>query len=103
MSTDKQLVELIDNATTALKAVVDHVMNQDASGDNANGRDVLTEAQIAERLQLSLSSIRKERKKGRYPFFFREGGRWVTTGALYAKWLETRGKRAGVAVGVKRA
>lgn len=95
MSSDKQLVELVDAAAAALRAVVDHVRNEDGARGEAEGHDLLTEAQIAERLHVSLSLIRKGRKKGRYPFFFREGGRWVTTQALYAKWLETREKRAG--------
>ena len=95
MSSDKQLVELIDNAKVALQAVVDHYRNRDGSGTAANGHDVLTEAEIAKRLQVSVSTLRKQRAKGRYPFFFKEGGRWLTTQALYAKWLETREKRAG--------
>ena len=99
MSSDKQLVELIDNAIKGIRAavqpVIDHVRNRDGSGTAANGHDVLTEAQIAERLQVSTSTLRKQRATGRYPFFFREGGRWVTTGALYARWLETHEKRTG--------
>ena len=95
MSSDRQLVELIDNAAVALKAVVDHVRNQDGLAGEAKGHDVLTEAEIAERLHVSKSTLRKQRAKGRYPFFFREGGRWLTTEASYAKWLTTHEKRVG--------
>ena len=90
-------MELIDNAIAAWKAVREHIVNQDGSGAEAKGHDVLTEAQIAERLHVSKSTLRKQRVRGRYPFFFREGGRWLTTQALYAKWLETREKRVGAA------
>lgn len=102
MSTDKQLVELIETGIGMLAEIRQFIMEHNVGTANPeNG--VLTEGQIAERLQLSLSSIRKERKKGRYPFFFREGGRWITTPVLYGKWLQTHEKRAGFAVGVKRA
>ena len=99
MSTDKQLVELIETGIGMLAEIRQYIMEHNVGAANPekvnpeNG--VLTLVEVAERMRVSAQTLRKGYRRGRYPFFFREGVRLVTTRALYAKWLETHEKRAG--------
>lgn len=93
MSTDKQLVKLIETAGAALEAIRDYLLSK---SDGLGARvGMLTVAEIAGRLRVSPQTLRKGHKRGRYPFFFREGVRLVTTEALFGEWLDKSAKRAG--------
>jgi hypothetical protein len=108
VSTDKHLVGLIETADTALmaadaalRAIRDYMLSR-GEGLGSKNR-MLTLAEVAGHMQVSAQKLRKGYKQGRYPFFFRDGARLVTTEPLFGQWLETCAKRAGFAVGLKRA